>query len=131
MTTEVSMSPRAWRGSATWRGVLIDDGIYVFSKPSGCHAGCAGEGVADGIGRHEYPSSKGGQLADRHAIACDDERLAPVQGAHDLSALIAKLALGDTPAHVNLSRHVRYKGPNTDDLAAGMHVHVGPPMKIE
>ena len=42
-TTEVSMSPRGWRGSATRRRILIDQGVYVFPKTSGRHAWRAGE----------------------------------------------------------------------------------------
>ena len=93
------MSPPAWRSSGTWGGILIDQDVDIFPKPPTCDAWRAGKGGQDSFGRHEYALSNGDQLADGHAIACDDERLPPVQGPHDSSAFIAELSLGDTSAH--------------------------------
>lgn len=99
MTTEVSMSPRAWRPSGTWCGILIDHGVDVFPKARGYYAWRAGEGSQDSFGRHEYSLANGDQLADRYAIPYDDEGLPPVQGPHDSSAFVAELSLGDPSAH--------------------------------
>src|SRR5216684_3183946 len=99
MTTDVSMSPRGWRGSATRRWIPIDQGVHVFPKTSEHHARSAGESGKDRFGRYEHPLTQRNQLTDGHAIACDDECLALVQGAHDSPAVVAELSLGDPPTH--------------------------------
>jgi len=45
-------------------------------------------------------ATKRSQLTDRHAVARHDERFPPIELAHDLSALVAQLSLGDLAAHV-------------------------------
>jgi hypothetical protein len=77
MTTDVSMSPRGWRVSATRRWILIDQGVYVFPKTSGRNAWGAGESRKDSFGRYEHALSQRNQLTHGHAIACDDECLLP------------------------------------------------------
>jgi len=39
------------------------------------------------------------QLPNRDAVSRDDERLAPIQASHDLTALVAELSLGDLSTH--------------------------------
>ena len=99
MTTEVSTSPRGWRGSATRRGILIANGVYIFPKAPERHAWGIGESRQCGFGRHELPLSYGNQLPDGHTIARDDEGFSPVQSPHDSSAVVAELSLGDPVAH--------------------------------
>src|SRR5947199_10113 len=99
MTIEVSMSPRARRWSATRRGVLVDHRVDIFPKPPGCDVWRAGKSGRCSVGRYEHPLAQRDQLADRHAIACDDEGLPPVQRAHDSPALVAELPLRDFSVH--------------------------------
>src|SRR5207247_5555776 len=99
MTTDVSMRPRGWRGSATRHWILIDSGVYVFPKTSGRNAWSARESGKGSFGRHEHPLSQRNQLTNRHAIACDDECLPLVQGPHDSPAFVAELTLGDPSTH--------------------------------
>jgi hypothetical protein len=40
------------------------------------------------------------QLADRNAVAGDDECLAAIQRAHDLAAFVPKLSLTDLSRHI-------------------------------
>src|SRR5260221_3688591 len=99
MTTDVSMSPRGGRGSATGRRIMIDQGVQVFPKTSERDAWRAGESGQSSLGLYKHPLSHGNQLADGHAIACDDECFPLVQGPHDAPALVAELSLRDRSTH--------------------------------
>ncbi|MEX2660922.1 MAG: hypothetical protein WD227_03285, partial [Vicinamibacterales bacterium] len=99
MTTDVSMSPRGWRGSATRRWILIDRGVYVFPKTFARDAWRPGECGKGSFDRYEHALSQGNQLAHGHAVARDDEGFPLVQGPHDSPAFVAELALGDTSTH--------------------------------
>ncbi len=99
MTTEVAMSPRGWRESATRRGVLIDHGVHVFPKTPERHAWSAGKGGQSGFGGYEHPLSQRSQLTDGHTIARDDEGFPLVQGPHDSPTFVAQLSLGDPSTH--------------------------------
>src|SRR5207253_10001627 len=59
----------------------------------------SGEGTDRCLGADERPRPHRRQLADRHAVAGDDERLALIEGAHDAPAVIAKLALRNPASH--------------------------------
>ena len=102
------MSPRRRRGSATRRWILIDQGVRVLPKSPGSDAWRTGERSPGSVSRDEHPLSQGNQFAHRHAITRDDERLALVQGAHDSPAVVAELALGDSPTHRWSLSHLRY-----------------------
>jgi hypothetical protein len=60
MTTEVSMSPRGWRGSATRRWILIDQGVYVFPKTFAHDAWRPGECGKGSFDRSKNPLAKRG-----------------------------------------------------------------------
>ncbi len=44
-------------------------------------------------------TSQGREFTDGYAVSSDDEGLALIQPAHDLSALVAQLSLGDLSVH--------------------------------
>lgn len=93
------MTPRASRVSGTWHGVLIDDRVHVLAEAVGIDPRRPAESGNRGIGVHELPAAKRQQLADRRPVAGDDEGLPPIEGAHDLAAAVAQLALGDAMLH--------------------------------
>lgn len=78
---------------------MPDQLVEVLSEPLPVDARCPGEGRDGTFGRHEEAITERDELADGHAVAAHHERLSSVQGAHDLAALVAKLSLGDLPAH--------------------------------
>lgn len=54
---------------------------------------------------HKSVAPQGGELAHRHTMASDDERLSLIEPAHDLAAFVAELALGDGFSHVSAVAH--------------------------
>ncbi len=92
-------SVTAWISHAEW--ILIDYRVNVLPKTSGGQAGRTGERGQGSFGRNEHPSSQRDQLADGHAIARDDEGLAPIQGPDDPPAVVAELPRGDPSTHAS------------------------------
>jgi tRNA(fMet)-specific endonuclease VapC len=105
----VSIKPRGSRGSATRRNILIDHSVDIPPKACAGDARCSGEGRKYRVGRHEDALTKRAQLPDRDAIPGDDERSPLVQLAHDSTAVVAELALGDSmrSSHCSTIRPLR------------------------
>jgi hypothetical protein len=80
---------------------LIEDRVDVVPEPRTVVTGSACEESDGCVGAHEPTLPERSQLADRDAVAGDDERLAAVERTHDLAAFVPKLALAD------LTRHAR------------------------
>src|SRR5260221_5755223 len=99
MTTEVSMSPRKTGWSATRRGLVIEHRVDVGAEPAGIECRRAGERGNRGVCGDELARPQGDEFADCHAIARHDERLATVEGAHDVAASVAQFALCDLTSH--------------------------------
>jgi hypothetical protein len=81
--------------------MLVEDRVDVGSEPRAVEDWSAREEGDGCVGADEPTPPKRRQLADRDAVAGDDERLAAVERAHDLPAFVPKLTLAD------LSRHIR------------------------
>lgn len=95
------MSPcGARRRSATGRDLLAGRVIKVGTELVDIDAWCALESRYCGVGADEPMATQWGQLADRNTISGHDERLALVELAHDLAAVVAQLALGDFGSHI-------------------------------
>jgi hypothetical protein len=88
MTTDVSMSPRGWRGSATRTRSLVENGIDVITEPLPLDRRCTRKSSDRSPRADELTLSKRCQLTDGNPVARDDEGLAAVERPHDLAALI-------------------------------------------
>src|SRR5438552_2636314 len=106
ITTDVSRIPRGRRCSRTWGRILVEQSVDVRAETLGFDGRCAGEDSDGGFGGDELPLSERGKLADRYAVSRYDERLPPVERAHDLATLIAQLSLCDLPCHWPTVAHV-------------------------
>jgi hypothetical protein len=62
MTTDVSITPRATRGSATRCGVLVERSVDVGAEPVSVDRGGASECGDRGIGRSESARARGDKL---------------------------------------------------------------------
>lgn len=93
------MTPRGWRGSGTWSGVLIDPRVDIRTEAIRVQGGSTGERGERNVGSHELSSPGGHKLANGHAVARDHEGLASVERPHDLATGVSKLALCDGAAH--------------------------------
>src|SRR5579872_982805 len=92
--TEVSMMPRE-RRSATRKSLLRGNGVEILSEASILDSWRAAEdGHGTGCGHEAMPVQRR-ELSYRAAIARDDVALTLVKSPHDLSAVIAELALTD------------------------------------
>jgi prevent-host-death family protein len=80
--------------------MLVEERIDVGSEPRTVQDWSAREKLDGCLGADEPTLSKRRQLADRNAVAGDDERLAAIERAHDLAALVPKLSLADLPRHI-------------------------------
>jgi hypothetical protein len=96
--------------------MLVDDRIDVGSEsPTVDDRGAREEG--DGcVGTHEPTLPDRRQLADRDAVTGNDERLAAVERAHDLAAVVPELSLTDLSRHITKCS-TRATGGSTIDLA--------------
>jgi len=95
IATEVSISPRSLVGPATRSGVLVDVPVDVFAELLGIDRADAPERRLKDAGRDELPGSDRSQFAHGDTVAGDEELLTAIQLSHDLSTLVAQLALGD------------------------------------
>ncbi len=93
--------------------MLVEDRIDVGSEPRTVEDWSAREEGDGCVGAHEPTLPKRRQLADRDAVAGDDECLAAVERAHDLAAFVPKLSLAD------LSRHIRKRSTRATECSAG------------
>jgi len=57
---------------------LVDGGVHVLPKPPDVHTRAALECGSGGLSRYEHPLAQRNQLANRYAVAGDDERLPAV-----------------------------------------------------
>ena len=90
---------------------MIGESINIGPEPAELHSRCAGENGHSGVGGNELALPERCQFADRHAVACDDERLSAIERAHDLSARVAKFPLGDLASHGRIvARVLRHAG---------------------
>lgn len=78
---------------------MIERRVDVRAEPVGIDCRRVRERRNRGVCSNELTGAHGDQLADRDAIACHDERLASVEGAHDVAAAVAEFALGDFAGH--------------------------------
>ena len=74
--------------------LLVEVGAEALELTTGAPAKAATSIAYRG---DESPACDRDELAHGNAIAGDHVGLSPVQAAHDLAALVAKLALGDRP----------------------------------
>lgn len=94
------MSPRDGRGvSATGHDLLAGGPIEICSEPVEPHRRSAPERGDGRLGADESMAAQRGKLADRDSIPGHDERLALVEPAHNVAAVIAQLPLGDLLGH--------------------------------
>jgi len=80
--------------------LLVENRIDVGSEPRTVEDWSAREQSDGCVGAHEPTLSERHQLADRDAVAGDDERLSTVERPHDLAALVPKLSLADLSRHI-------------------------------
>ena len=97
--TEVSSKPRGRRWSATRRCVLVRYVVEVGAEPVSVDGWRVAEHREDGVGGHEAMTAHRSQLSDGCPVAGDDEGLSMIKAAHDLTAVVAKLALCDYLCH--------------------------------
>src|SRR5581483_7016213 len=97
-STDVSTIPRGWRGSGTGRRILIENRVEI--APQVIEPWRTDKRRNRCISGNEAASPERRELPHRNPVARDDEGLPAVQGAHDLSAVVTKLSLGDFPAHM-------------------------------
>jgi hypothetical protein len=94
------MSPCDGRGvSATGRDLLAGGLIEIRSESIEPHPRSAPECGDGRFGAYESVPTQGGKLADWDSISGDDERLALVELAHNLAAVITQLPLSDLFRH--------------------------------
>jgi hypothetical protein len=94
--------------------MLVEDRVDVGSEPRNVEDWSARE-EGDGCISADEPSlPERRQLADRNAVAGDDECLAAIQRAHDLAAFVPKLSLTD------LSRHIPNRSTCATSRSAGL-----------
>jgi hypothetical protein len=93
------VSTRARSCSGTRSRALVEQRVEVGTELLGVDRRCVREGRHGPRGRNEAPSADRGQLAYFLAVPGHEERLAPINGPHDLAALVAELALRDLPCH--------------------------------
>src|SRR5256885_16078665 len=105
-----------------WPRLLVEDRIDVGSETRTVEDWSARKEGDGRVGAHEPTLPKGRQLADRNAVAGDDERLAAIEGAHDLAAFVAKLSLADLAHHARsvapVLRHAQLRAPNAVSCCA-------------
>ena len=118
MSTDVSISPRGRRESATRSRILIDDRVEVLSESPGRYSRRSAESGQHGLSRDEHALSQRDQLTDGHAVARHDECFPFIQGTHDAPAVIAQLSLCDAAIHepsvaptLRLKQHVADSWP--------------------
>jgi len=78
---------------------LAHDLVQVGAEPSRVNSGCRPEESDRSLGGDEAVAAQWSELAYGNAVARDDERLALVELAHDLTAVVAQFSLGDLSAH--------------------------------
>ena len=116
------MIPRGIGSSATRRGVVIEHRVDVRAEPVGIDRRRARERCKRGVRGDELTGAQGDQFADRYAVTCHDERLASVEGAHDVAAAVSEFALGDFASHdgptvARVLRHLRGGVPESSSHA--------------
>ena len=79
---------------------------------------CPEEGDCS-LGGDEAVAAQWSELAHGNAVARDDERLALVELAHNLTAVVAQFSLGDLSAHGRIVARVLQKGLSPETKAAG------------
>lgn len=99
ITTEVSIRPQSGLTPKARGRILIEDRVDVFSKLPGVDIGSASERLGDLVAGDEMPAADRPQLPDRDTVAGDDELFTAIQFSHDLSALVAQLALAYLACH--------------------------------
>ncbi len=113
--TEVSSKPRSRRWSAMRRCVLIRDVVEVGAEPVSVDRWRVAEHREDGVSGHESMTAHRSQLSDGRPVASDDESLSMIEAAHDLTAVVAKLALCDCVRHThNVARSATLWQPARD-----------------
>ncbi len=78
---------------------MIDRCVDVRAESVGIDHRRARERGNRGICSNELTGAQGDQFADRYAVTCHDERLASVEGAHDVAAAVTEFALSDFASH--------------------------------
>ena len=100
MTTEGLSRPRA--PSGTRRGILVDDLIEIGQQLIPLDRRRSSEDFEHLVAPSERSASHRCELADGDASSGHDEGLAGVEAAHDVTAVVAQLALRDGGTHVHI-----------------------------
>ena len=112
MITDVSSRPRACPvDSGTRSTALVEHAVDVGPEPLRVERSRGRQGCDRHRRRDEALSADRVQLANRHSIACHDERLPAIELSHDLAAFVPKLPLSDLPSHTDTVAQVRQVGP--------------------
>ncbi len=99
MTTEVSRSACSAPSVRARRGVLINEGVYVLPELLEIDVRCASKDLEELVFWDEHATTYRIQFRDGYSVARHDEAFAPVEGAHDLAAVVAQLSLRDVSGH--------------------------------
>jgi hypothetical protein len=78
---------------------VIEHRVDVRAEPLGIDRRRARERGDRCVRSYELTGAPGNQFTDGYAVAGHDERLASVEGAHDVAAAVAEFTLGDFASH--------------------------------
>lgn len=78
---------------------MIEQRVYVRPELVGIDRRRTRERGKRGVCANKLTGAQWDELADRYAVTRHDERLASVEGAHDVAAAVAEFALGDFSSH--------------------------------
>jgi hypothetical protein len=81
------------------QNILAGPPINIGTEAARVDGGRVPEDGNDCRRGHESVTAQGGELAHRHTVASGDEGLSLIEPAHDLTAVVAELALGDGFSH--------------------------------
>lgn len=96
------MSPCGRRGaSATRSGLLARGSVEIRSEPVKINRRSAPERADGRLGADESMPAQRRKLSHRNSVPSYDERLALVELAHDLAAVVAQLALSYLLRHTS------------------------------
>jgi hypothetical protein len=101
--------------------------VQITAETDGVDGGRMNERRNDRVARHETTASQRDQLPNWHAVASDHERLALIKSAHDLTALVAELSLGDRFGHALIVARVRHGSRRDEVTTAARNPLVTPP----
>ena len=107
ITTDVSSKPLVV--SATRGDVLIDGAVEVCTQSLILNTRGASERRRQSRSVHDAAAPQWHQFANRNTIAGHDECFALVEPTHDVTAVVAQLALTNLARHKKTVAHVRHQ----------------------